>query len=273
MKLHVEIKGQGEPMLCLHGHPGSSKTMSVFTNVLSQHFRTIAPDLRGYGKSPAGGKFQMQDHLADLEELLDKYEIEDCILLGWSLGGILSLELALRQPQRFKALIIVASAAYPLSDHPATSLVELINTGVAGVVSYFQPKWRWSIDLGKKSLFRYLVASHNPDVYRYLGEQGVPAFLQTSLAANRALATELSKGYNRLADISSIDIPSLVLAGECDRHITADSSEKTAQRLPNCNYICYPNTAHLFPWEIPDLVNQDILTWLENRELVGSKCS
>ena len=268
MTLNVAIQGQGYPILCLHGHPGSSKTMSVFTNVLSQHYQTIAPDLRGYGKSPAGGKFQMEDHLDDLQRLLDEYRIEKCLLLGWSLGGILALELALQQSDRFSGLIMVASAAYPLSSHPRVSVTDLVVTGISGIINYFKPGWQWNIDtLGKRSLFRYLISQQTTEAYQYLGKQGVPAFLRTSLSANKALSNALRNGYNRVSDLERITIPCLVLAGESDRHITARSSAETAKQLPNCQYICYPNTAHLFPWEIPQQVLQDIQQWLSNSNL------
>ena len=51
----------------------------------------------------------MRDHLSDLKALLDRLEIERCLLLGWSLGGILALELALLYPDRFSGLILIAS--------------------------------------------------------------------------------------------------------------------------------------------------------------------
>lgn len=265
MKLHVTIKGQGYPILCLHGHPGSSQTMSVFTNVLSQQYQTIAPDLRGYGKSAAEGSFQMEDHLQDLQQLLDRYQIDRCLLLGWSLGGILSLELALQNPSRFSGLIMVASAAKPRGSHPPVSKQDLFYTGVSGIINYFKPGWQWNIDnLGKKSLFRYLLSRHTTEAYQYLGKQGVAAYLQMSSAADKALSNAIRNGYNRLGDLKRITIPCLVLAGECDRHITAQSSAETARYLPHAQYVCYPNTAHLFPWEIPNLVIKDIQQWLIN---------
>jgi proline iminopeptidase len=45
-QLSVDIQGKGFPILCLHGHPGSGGSLSVFTHHLSQRFQTIAPDLR-----------------------------------------------------------------------------------------------------------------------------------------------------------------------------------------------------------------------------------
>ncbi|NJL22591.1 MAG: alpha/beta fold hydrolase, partial [Leptolyngbyaceae cyanobacterium SM1_3_5] len=93
--LNVQIQGSGYSILCLHGHPGSAASMSVFTEHLSQRFQTIAPDLRGYGRSQTSEPFTMQDHLIDLEALLDRLNTERTLILGWSLGGILAMELAL----------------------------------------------------------------------------------------------------------------------------------------------------------------------------------
>lgn len=263
MELHVEIRGKGYPILCLHGHPGSAASMSVFTDILSQKYQTIAPDLRGYGKSRHQRDFVMEQHLEDLQQLLDRYLIQDCLLLGWSLGGILALELAIKNRQRFRGIILVASAAAPRGNHPPITKQDLIYTGIAGIVNFLKPGWLWNIELfGKRSLFRYLVTQQTPEAYRYLARYGVPAYFRTSAAANRALSNAIADGYNRLEDLENITVPCLILAGECDRHIMANSSQKTAQKIKNSQFICYPNTAHLFPWEIPQKVLQDIQQWL-----------
>ncbi|MGB5975225.1 MAG: alpha/beta hydrolase, partial [Nodosilinea sp.] len=94
MQLYCDIQGAGFPILCLHGHPGSAKSMSVFTESLSDQYRTLAPDLRGYGRSRTRSPFELEDSLSDLVELLDTQVIERCLVLGWSLGGILAMELA-----------------------------------------------------------------------------------------------------------------------------------------------------------------------------------
>ena len=264
MDLNIEIKGKGFPILCLHGHPGSSRSLSVFTNHLSQQFQTLAPDLRGYGKSRPRGNFQMSDHLVDLKALLDEFKIDRCLLLGWSLGGILALELALSNPQRFSGLILIASSARPRSSHPRVSWQDLLYTGVAGILNYIKPGWQWNIDIfGRRSLFRYLLNQQTPLAYQYLASEGTSAYLQTSAAAQRALSQALKSGYNRLGDLGKIDSPCLILAGAEDRHITAQSSQETAQQLQYCHWKCYPSTAHLFPWEIPNQVLEDIEQWLD----------
>ena len=97
-------------------------------------------------------------------------------------------------------------------------------------------------------------------------------YLQTSKFARRALIKALNNRYNRLEELKEIKSPCLVMAGECDRHITAESSLETANALPNAKFYCYPQTAHLLPWEIPEIILNDIDKWLklnilENGEL------
>src|SRR5512141_2927939 len=128
--LAVEIEGQGDPILCLHGDPGSAQCMSVFTDHLGDRFRTIAPDLRGYGKSQTRQPFEMEDHLTDLEALVDQLQLDQFMILGWSLGGIFAIELALKLPERISGLILVATAARPRSDHPAISWQDNLYTGI-----------------------------------------------------------------------------------------------------------------------------------------------
>lgn len=269
-KLNVYIQGHGFPILCLHGHPGSGSSLSVFTNHLSKRFQTIAPDLRGYGKSRSHGNFNMNDHLTDLEALLDRFGIKKCLILGWSLGGILAMELALRLPERVTGLILVATAARPRGNHPPVSWQDNIYTGVAALLSCIKPDWQWNIEtFGKRSLFRYLIQQHTFTAYKYIATEAVPAYLQTSAFATRALYTAIGAGYNRLVDLEQIQSPVLVLAGERDRHITVDASLETSRYLKDCQSHCYPNTAHLFPWEIPHQVLRDIDRWLEkNRHIL-----
>lgn len=268
-QLSVLRQGKGFPILCLHGHPGLGSSMSVFTNHLSQKFQTFAPDLRGYGNSRIKGNFRMEDHLTDLEALLDRFQIERCLVLGWSLGGILAMELALKLPERVTGLILIATAARPRGNHPPISWQDNFYTGLASIVNRVQPGWEWNIEtFGKRSLYRYLIGQHTPGAYRYLALEAMSAYLQTSAAATQALNTALRAGYNRLADLQQIQCPSLMLAGASDRHITPESSLETAHHLKDCQWHCYPNTAHLFPWEIPELVLRDIDSWLDSHPQV-----
>lgn len=238
--------------------------MSVFTNHLSQRFKTIAPDLRGYGNSQTKHPFEMTDHLYDLEALLDQQKIKQCVVLGWSLGGILAMELALHAPTRISGLILIATAAHPRSTHPPITWQDNFYTGVASILNRLNLGWQWNIDtFGRRSLYRYLLSQHTAIAYKYLAEEALLAYLQTSKFATQALNQAIRQGYNRLPDLPKIQCPSLMLIGSNDRHICPKSSLETAQLMSNCEYHIYQQTAHLLPWEIPDQVTGDIEKWLK----------
>ncbi|NDJ16556.1 alpha/beta fold hydrolase [Myxacorys almedinensis A] len=272
-ELKVAIAGQGYPILCLHGHPGSGRSMRVFTEHLAQNFQTLSPDLRGYGQSKTRQDFTMTDHLSDLERLLDRYSLDRCLLLGWSLGGILALELAVKHPERFSGLILVATAGRPWSNHPPVSLQDNVYTGIAAMLNLVKPGWEWNIEtFAKRSLFRYLIQQHTPAAYHYIASDAVYAFANTSPAANRALTQAMREGYTHVQGYEKIGCPCLMLAGEADRHISAISSLETADAIPNCESKVYPNTAHLLPWEIPAQLLSDIDQWLaQHPETVAAK--
>jgi proline iminopeptidase len=262
-QLHAHIAGFGPVMLCLHGHPGSGRSMSVFSQYFSDRFHTIAPDLRGYGRSQTKQSFSIEQHLADLVDLLDQQQAEQTIVLGWSLGGIFAMELALRYPERVRGLILIATAARPWGDHPPIRFQDNLMTGIAGVLNLIKPGWQWNIDtFGRRSLFRYLIQQHQPEVYRFLARDAVYAYLRTSRLATQALNQAIQQGYNRVPDLPKIQCPALMLVGERDRHIHPVASRETAEALPSCEWECFPETAHLLPWEIPDRLHARINQWL-----------
>lgn len=268
MELSIEHRGRGLPILCLHGHPGTGRCMRVFTDALAPDFQTIAPDLRGYGRSRTAAPFAMEQHLEDLSSLLAQLD-QPCLVLGWSLGGILAMELALQHPEQIAGLILVSTAARPVGRHPAITWQDNLLTGIAGVLNWLIPGWSWNIStFGQRSLFRYLVSQHSGQAYCHIAREGTPAFVQTSALASRALTMALRQGYNRLGELHRIHQPCLMLAAANDVHITPEASQETAITLPSCEWHLYDNVAHLMPWEIGEQICDDIRHWLRRNRFL-----
>lgn len=107
INLYYQEKGEGEPLLLLHGN-GEDGT--YFVNQMayfSDKYRVIAVDTRGHGKSPRGtAPFTMEQFAADLHKLMDKLQIQKAIILGFSDGANIAMKFALKYPNRVKALIL-----------------------------------------------------------------------------------------------------------------------------------------------------------------------
>ncbi|MEI6428094.1 MAG: alpha/beta hydrolase [Pseudanabaena sp. ELA607] len=259
-------------VICLHGHPGNG---AAFTDLVAflkaKGIMALAPDLRGYGNFRVKTPFQMTDHVEDIWQLLQQDRQQHYVLVGWSLGGIISMELAWRylatpadlRPQ-ISGLVLIGTAAHPVRDLPPLTWGDYGNTLLAILLHWLLPYGtQWHIrHIGKRSLLRYLIQHHAPAVYQKLATLGTKAVRQTSRYATNALSQAIREGYNRNQDLGKIDLPCLVLTGIHDRHISSPASQETAQLLPNSQLHCYPDAAHLLPWEQPERLHYDVYTWL-----------
>lgn len=121
--LAYELAGAADApaALLLHDIPDDRRVWRALATDMVDEFRTIAPDLRGFGESgrPAGAGSPpgMGDFAADLSALLDAEGVSSCAVIGAGFGGELALELALDAPERVDLLVL--SGAMPVADHPS----------------------------------------------------------------------------------------------------------------------------------------------------------
>ena len=110
-RLHVVDRGQGPPILLIHGIAGNLRHYTYgVADRLAAHYRVIAVDRPGCGystRSP-GVSVSLQAQADTMAELLDKLKIDRAVIVGHSLGGAVALSLAQRHPQRVAALALVA---------------------------------------------------------------------------------------------------------------------------------------------------------------------
>jgi pimeloyl-ACP methyl ester carboxylesterase len=86
----------------------------------------------------------MTDHLRDLEALIASETDAPYWILGWSLGGILAMELALRQPDQVAGLILIGTAARPRGSHPPITWQDNAYTAIASILN--RPQTRLGLE-------------------------------------------------------------------------------------------------------------------------------
>ena len=114
ISLFYEERGQGEALLLLHGNGESHAYFEHQLSHFADRYRVIAPDTRGHGRSPRGcGEFSIRRFSEDLHDFMRDLGIQSAHLLGFSDGGNIALEFALRHPDMVKSLILNGANLYP----------------------------------------------------------------------------------------------------------------------------------------------------------------
>src|SRR5271156_4877649 len=112
VEIYAEEQGMGGPTLVfLHYWGGSRRTWSEVIGRLSDRFRCVAVDLRGWGKSDHHAEdYSLSSQADDVEGVINALNLKDFILVGHSMGGKIAQILADRRPDGLRAVVLVAPA-------------------------------------------------------------------------------------------------------------------------------------------------------------------
>jgi len=113
LELHHQIHGEGAPLVLLHGALMTIETnWSTSLGELARSNKVIAVELQGHGRTAdRDGALSYETMADDVAGLLDKLGIEKASVMGYSMGGNVALQLALRHPERIERIIAVSAAA------------------------------------------------------------------------------------------------------------------------------------------------------------------
>ena len=114
VKLHVEERGTGDPILCIHGTSSSAAVWSDAVERLARLGRVIAYDRRGCARSERPVPYErtsVAEHADDAAALLEALGAAPAVVIGRSYGGTVALALALRHPERVRALAVLEGDA------------------------------------------------------------------------------------------------------------------------------------------------------------------
>ncbi len=119
VRYYYELRGEGEPLLVLHGGLGSFDMFGSNLELLSEHRQLIAVDLQGHGRSTLGDRpIRLTDMGDDMATLLETLGYEQVDVFGYSMGGGVALRLAVQHPERVRRLAIASAGFAQNGFHP-----------------------------------------------------------------------------------------------------------------------------------------------------------
>ena len=211
--MYYATYGEGEPVLLIHGGLGHADIWANQVADLMTDHRVIVADSRGHGRSsrddqPFGYDLMAEDYVA----LLDHLGIEKTALVGWSDGGIIGLDIAMKHPERLTRLFA----------HAANSTVDGLTPTVGT-----DPVFGAYIE---KMGAEYARLSPTPDQYDAFLEQ-----IGQMWASEPAWTTE---------ELEKIAVPTAIVLGDHDEAITLEHTEYLAATIPGAELIILPDVSH-----------------------------
>jgi 3-oxoadipate enol-lactonase len=231
--------GSGPVLVLLHEGVGDSRMWDPVWPQLSDHFRLIRYDVRGYGKSPAATEGYTL--LGDLTTVLTHFGVDSAHMAGCSMGGLAALELALDQPDRVQSLVLLCP-------------------GISGAAMPDEPELEAQCD-------EFAAAGDLDGIARVLlGMWGAagddPVVTDQMLSSLRATESEeefLRPGEPVLDRLGGVRAPTVLMIGTKDYPPLVASNKIAAERIPGCEMIWMAGVDHYPTIRVPDLVTATIL--------------
>jgi pimeloyl-ACP methyl ester carboxylesterase len=236
--------GDGPPLVMLHPGVGDSRIWEPLLPALTETYRVIRYDARGYGRSPAPTvKFTL---LTDLIAVLDHYSLDRVAIVGCSQGGGSALALALAQPARVAALALLCPGipGFAWPDEPDDELE----------AEYGRAMQSGDVDAIAGLVQRIWGAAGPTEAVMEQFRSAARAYL-----ASGDLMQEDPPVLDRLGEIN---VPTSLLVGDLDYPPLIESNRQAAARIPGCQLTVVPGLDHLPPLRDPDLVLTTITTTL-----------
>jgi pimeloyl-ACP methyl ester carboxylesterase len=239
VRIRYRIIGNGEPALLLHGYTDNLEMWSGTADSLARDFRVIVPDVRGFGRS---SKFDDPSKFGrlmvdDMIGLLDHLQIRDAHVMGYSMGALMTSNMALTHPDRVRTATFVAgpflgdSAAADRILQPYVRALQR-GEGLGAFFKYILPTWPDSaIEAG---------AAH----YLAINDR---AALIASLESIPQLMLDLAR-------VSEARTPAVAVVSRADP--MAAHSARLADRWPNTKLVVLPNGDHGDIFLLPEVIEE-----------------
>jgi pimeloyl-ACP methyl ester carboxylesterase len=231
ISIHYAVYGHGSPVIFLHGGLANADYWGKQIPAVAPHHTIIVMDSRGHGRSTRDTRPYGYDLMADdVIALFDFLKIQKADVVGWSDGGILGLDLAIRHKDRVGKVFAFAA-----------------NTVTAGVIDGVEKNPTFAAYI-ERAGHEYEKRSATPKQYDAFVEQ------ISKMWASEPNWTD--------AQLKAIDTPVLVVDGDHDEAIKREHTEYIAATIPHAGLLILPNVSHFAFLQDPAQFNFAILHFL-----------
>jgi 3-oxoadipate enol-lactonase len=247
INLNVDIKGEGHPLVLIHGVGLDISQWDYEIDRLSQRFKTIALDCRGHGRSDKPDNYTLQDHVYDILGLMDYYKIENTFLYGTSMGSYIGQGVAISAPERIVKLILTV----PKSNGLTSSIQKIMKEN---------PGEFEGLNLHEIFLALLKYIAYNPETLKQHIHIIEANLTQEQFAnANKALS-----GFDFRKELSKIKAKTLVISGKYDKLNPPSEGKICAFLIPDAAFIEMQYSGHVPMLEEPEIYNKIIDEFLMN---------
>ena len=244
LRLHYKESGPKDApaLLLLHGFGSSLQTWDEWSLKLESSYRVIRLDLPGFGLTGASPvhDYSEETDVAILTHFVDKLGLNQFSVIGHSMGGKMAWSLAASQPNRVKALVLMAPDGFPEAKDIGIKPYEV--PAIMGLMKYFLPKY--FVQKSIEPAFADAKALNGALINRYYDMLRAPGVRGAIL--DRSNQTIYTDPVPRLKNIKA---PTLLLWGEQDQMIPSANAQSYSGILSNSTTIVVPDLGHLLQEE------------------------
>jgi pimeloyl-[acyl-carrier protein] methyl ester esterase len=231
--------GNGRPLVLLHGWATSASVFSELVTMLADDFRLLIPDLPGHGASSPAVQNDLVSIAAALNCWLEATESTPVALGGWSLGGMLALEMARQKPQKIDRLLLIGTTPrFTSGDDWTFGLPEV-------QVRAFGRNLARRFETTLADFFNLAFAGEDISRERLRAIRNFA--VKQSPLPDQVAAMELLNGFseqNQLDLLTHIDQPALVIHGELDQITPLAAGRYLAEQLPHGEFLEFSGVGH-----------------------------
>jgi pimeloyl-ACP methyl ester carboxylesterase len=257
IEIGPERASSSAPLVFIHGLSGCWANWLEQLPVLAREHRVVTLDLPGFGYSPMPREpITMSGYAQLLDRLLGELRIDAATVVGNSMGGFISAELAISFPQRVERLVLISAAGISTTGHRGSTralpVLRRVETVLAATGAWVASK---SDAVARHPRLREatlnVVIRHPSRLPAALAAEqlrgaGKPGFMQ---------ALQAVLDYDIRERLPEIACPTLIVWGDSDRLITVSDADVFAELIPNSRKTIYEDTGHMSMLERPAAFN------------------